>query len=150
MGTKDIYTVGYHFLPSRHWMSRVVQAVGRSSLSHVYLSLTSSTGTLYYNCSWTERTLWYTGPVTVVPKVSLYETLELDIDMVDMVLPIDEHYSLPRVVSNYLVTYPRHPLSCVEAVKRIRHIGGKETKGRTTGGLYRYLKERLPDQRRLA
>ena len=140
------YLVGYHFIPSKSLTSKILMVLGRSRLTHVYISLSSDGEIIYYNCSWTVSTSWHTSS-TAVPYDSVYEELDLDLGMVDLVLPADEPYHLWRAVMHFFTTRPRHTLTCVEAVHRLRFLAGKRTKGRTTGGLYRYLKERLSDQR---
>lgn len=140
---KDIYTIGYHFFQGRGPISKILSIIGRSRLTHVVISIRSSTGPMYYNCTWGQTSSWFSGEIGVCPVDSIYEELELSLPLVDILLPPDEPYDLWRVVLNYTTNYPRHPLSCTEAVHRLRTLGGKRTKGKTAGALYRYLRKEV-------
>jgi len=146
MELHDDCVVGYHFFTVRTIKSCVISLFGLSPLSHIVVSVRTREGTLYYNCSWGVESEWFVGDIPICPTASLYENLTLDLSFVDMVLPKGEYYSLWKVILNFFTGRPQHTLSCVSAVQRLRYISGKETKGRTPGGIYRHLKkERLRD-----
>lgn len=159
---KDTYIVGYHFYRGKGPMGTILTIMGRSRYTHVIITmnkkqkeqgplLTLSYPNLpvgsgkqnptFYNCTWGQESSWYHGEPNLQPLESIYEELDLHLPSVDILLPCGERYSLGKVVLNYITGFPRHTLSCTEAVHRLRYLGGKTTKGKTVGALHRYLRK---------
>lgn len=140
--------VGYHFFTPCSWYGRLVSLTGVSPISHVVISFdVDCLDTYVYECGWGATSTWRAwsgGPI--VPYDSLYENMELVLDDIDKVLPSGVPYSAPKVTAYGLLGLYRETLSCVTSVHRIRKLSGQETKGRTPGGIYKYLKKRLHNQ----
>ena len=137
-------TVGYHFYTLDTWLHRLIKISTGYRISHVLVSVETESIRLYYDCTWGVLSDWYTdlSPYNS-PSHSLHEYLDIDLDMLDMLLPKGEHYSAWKVVSNLLCGYPRSPSSCVSSVHRLRFLCGKPTKGRSPGAVYKYLRKEL-------
>lgn len=144
ISNSNTYRCGYHFFRGTSRRAWVLRLLGLSPYTHVVLSLHNpTTGTLYYSTSHGQCTSWYSEDTQLCPSDSLYEDLTLDLHLVDLVLPCDEDYNLTKVILHYITGRPRHTLSCVTAVHRLRYLAGRETRGRTPGSLYRYLRRRI-------
>lgn len=140
-------TVGYHFYTLDTWKHRVIKAFSGSNITHVITSIETEQGILYYDCTWRKLSNWYSdlGPYTP-PLYSLYEDVEMDLQVLDLLLPKGEFYSLWKVVSHLLFGYPRSPSSCISSVHRLRYLCGKQSKGRSPGAVYKHLSKELRDR----
>ena len=137
--------VGYHFYKHKSWRHRLLRILTVSNVGHVDISVQTPSGISYYDCTWPKLSGWYTEDRPFVPFDSYYEDTELSLTTLDLVLPVGEKYSLWKVGLHYLTGYPKYPSSCVSSVHRIRYLMGKETKGRSPGGLYKYIRRHLCD-----
>ena len=135
--------VGYHFYKLKSWRHRFLKVTTWSSIGHCEVSIQTDNGISYYDCSWPRLSGWYTGDRPLTPCDSLYENMELELNVLDLVLPRGEKYVPWKVVTHYLTGYPKSPSSCISSIHRLRYLVGKGTKGRSPGGLYKYLRKEL-------
>ena len=139
--------VGYHFFTPLSLKGRLVALLGLSPVSHIVISVHPEGQDIhYYQCGWGQSSTWSVGELGVSPYDSLYEDLDIDINVLNLLLPRDEEYSLQRVSLNYMLGMYRHTLSCVSCVHRVRFLGNRDTTGRTPGGIYKHLRQTVHNQ----
>ena len=135
--------VGYHFYKLKSWRHKVLTVFTGSRIGHCEVSIQTENGISYYDCSWPRLSGWFNGDRPYLPYDSFYEDCEMDLKTLDLLLPKGERYSLWKVISHYYTGYPKSPSSCISSVHRIRFLMHKETKGRSPGGLYKYIRKEL-------
>lgn len=135
--------VGYHFYKLNSWTHLFLRVFTGSTIGHCEISVQTDNGISYYDCSWPRVSGWYTGKRPLTPFDSLYENTELDLSILNLLLPQGEKYVPWKVATHWYTGYPKSPSSCISSIHRIRFLIGKKTKGRSPGGLYRYLKHQI-------
>ena len=137
--------VGYHFYKLKSWRHRALKVITGYSIGHCEVYVHTDDGISYYDFSWPRLSGWYNGSRPITPYDSLYENSELDLKTLDLLLPQGERYVPWKVALHFYTGYPRSPSSCISSIHRIRFLMGKETKGRSPGGLYHFLRKELHD-----
>lgn len=142
--------VGYHFYRLKTWRHRLITLFTFSSIGHVIISVQTDSGIAYYDCTWGRMGMWFSElSREYTPYDSLYENTEMNLKILDLLLPQDtERYTMWRVILHCYTGYPKSPASCISSVHRTRFLMNKETKGRTPGRLYHYLRKELRNESR--
>ncbi len=125
----------------RNLRGLLVSLLGLSRISHVVVVLETEDGDVFVHSSHTDNTVWSSEPPTRQPDKVLVEEGEMEMSLLDTILPSWERYSLIRTGLFGLIGYPRYTINCVTVVHRIRFLLGRETRRRTPGGLYREIKQ---------
>lgn len=128
--------------------TKAISKISRSPITHVLVALKLSNGYVY--CNWNPRrgTHWSNRSPKLIPDRVVFEEGTLDLDLLDSSLPLGEKSRWWQVLVWYLTGFPRHTMSCVMVVHRLRRLMGRTTKARSPGGCYRELKESTVDQSR--
>jgi len=137
--------VGYHFYYIKSLRHFLIYLFTRHRVGHIIVSIQTPNGIAYYDSVMKENGKWFRElNKEMCPFDSFYEDTTLNLNIVDLLLPQDtERYSTAGTISHYICGYPRSPASCVSVVHRIRFLMNKQTKGRSPGGIYKYLRKEL-------
>jgi len=135
------------FRSFRSLRGQFVSLMTRSPVTHVVVSVDFGEGPIHCNWSSVKGIQWTHREPRLAPDYVVVEEGDITPELIDPVLPYGEKDPWYKILWWYWTGYPRNTCSCSIVVHRIRALMGKETKGRSPGGIYRELRQTVHQSR---
>lgn len=134
-----MHTIYVNFYTPSQRFDMVWGIVARTKYTHVSVSVD---GLVFQACRRTKSGWYRSEDMLRPPSSTLAMETQLDTDLLDSILPPSIPYPYVDTLTNWIFGWPRYPLHCVGAAKRLLMLCGIYVKGRTPYGLYKEIKQR--------